>query len=829
MTVRKRPFLPLIVLLLGLLGCGGGSSPEAPPPPPVTPPVITVQPQPVSVPSGVSASFTVLATGNGTLLYQWKRNGTEIPNSNAPSYSTGPTNVLDHGATFAVSISNSAGSVTSATVMLTVNESPSITQQPNDLSVTEGQPAVFVTKAQGTPPLAYQWKRNGVAIPGATQSTYTIPSALRSDDLARFSTVVSNGLGTTESRSAELRVIGVLVPPTITMQPGPVTAEVGQTVVFFVTATGTAPLRYQWRRNSTQITGATGATYTINNVQAADAGSYSVVVSNDAGSVTSNPATLTVAVTPLNITGQPSDTFVGTGQAATFHVVAEGSPPITYQWRKNGADITGATLASYTTPPTVIGDNNSLFTVRLTNPAGSVTSSPAKLQVFLARTIHGSAGIVKEGPDGEASFPADLRSANAAAFQPNGVGGYNKVAGIGAVDGTFAIPGMPPGAYLAVLDLADGSPWTGLWTTLEDLDFRRYKTGRSGANLSVVGQTSVKLALSGSLPAPISHLELYAPTLSLLLSSTGPMYQWPWMGLPLFEAAQDSVWVHAYKAETVAAGAVTSIQGSYLIPPFNLPDIGEKLINVPFTLPAPSASFRFQADIDAYGNLLPLVNPAYVPGTNRGPYKFLIRSQVYGADLGPIPEWATILDLSTQQIGLYDTGPMPYADPFPAEWKRFLIARQEFTLDLQVPGNAPVRVSDAIQEIWPVAQLQPTPLQPMSVPVDQPRINGVTLFAPPASVGATPILTWTARVGSQPTYYTVTVFEVDTVGVKLVTRGEFHTEAPSLILPTGLLKPGSFYVARINMVWARSYDPLNPLKPVWPIATSPVYSAVFKP
>jgi hypothetical protein len=632
-----------------------------------------------------------------------------------------------------------------------------------------------------------------------------------------------------ESRAAELRVTSVLVPPTISMHPVPVTAVVGQTVVFFVTAQGTAPLRYQWLRNGAPISGATSATYTLPTVQAVDAGSYSVVVNNDAGSITSNPAPLTVTISPLNITGQPADTFVGTGQAATFRVVAEGSPPITYQWRKNGADIPGATLASYTTPPTVIGDNNSLFTVLLTNPAGSVTSSPAKLNVFLARTIRGSVGVLKQGPEGETPFPADLRTAQTDAFQPDGVGGYTKVVGAGLADGTFTIPGMPPGAYLAVVNLADGSPWTGLWTTLEDLDFRRYKTGRSGANLSVVGQTSVKLALSGALPAPIARVELYAPTLSLLLTSPGPMYQWPWMGLPLFEAAKDNVWVQALRTETVPAGVVTSIQGSYEIPPFNLPDIGEMLINVPFTAPAPAAAFRFQADIDAYANQLPLVNPAYAPATNRGVYKFMLRPQVYGGDIGPIPEWATILDLSTQQTGMYDTGSMAYADPYPADWKRFLIARQEFTLDLQVPGNASVRVSDALQETWPVSQLAGTPLQPLGVPVDQPRINGVSLFAPPASVGATPILTWTARAGSQPTYYTVTVYEVDTTEAKLVLRGEFHTEAPSLILPTGLLKPGAFHVARINMVWARSYDPLNPLRPVWPIATAPVYSAPFKP
>ena len=82
--------------------------------------------------------------------------------------------------------------------------------------------------------------------------------------------------------------------PAITNQPASLTVPEGQSASFTVSASGTAPLSYQWQKNGTNISGATAATYTISNARLSDAGNYRVVVSNSAGSATSNAATLTV-------------------------------------------------------------------------------------------------------------------------------------------------------------------------------------------------------------------------------------------------------------------------------------------------------------------------------------------------------------------------------------------------------------------------------------------------------------------------------------------------------------------------------------------------------
>jgi hypothetical protein len=142
-------------------------------------------------------------------------------------------------------------------------------------------------------------------------------------------------------------------------------------------------LSYQWRKNASEIAGATQSSYTTPATTIADDGAlFSVVVSNGSGSVTSNDAKLTVNdALPPTITSPPANTTVIVGATARFRVTAAGSAPLHYQWRKNGADIPGATKTSYTTPAVTLDDNGSLFSVIVTNSAGSVTSSDAVLTV----------------------------------------------------------------------------------------------------------------------------------------------------------------------------------------------------------------------------------------------------------------------------------------------------------------------------------------------------------------------------------------------------------------------------------------------------------------
>jgi ASPM-SPD-2-Hydin domain-containing protein/glycosyl hydrolase family 123/immunoglobulin I-set domain protein len=180
---------------------------------------------------------------------------------------------------------------------------------------------------------------------------------------------------------------GTGTSPGITTQPVNQTVTAGQTATFTVAATGTAPLSYRWQKNGANIFGATSSSYTTPATTTADSGStFDVVVTNSAGTATSNAATLTVNPAPVapSITTQPVSQTVTAGQTASFSVTATGSSPLGYQWSKNGTDISGATSASYTTPATATTDNGAQFTAVVSNSAGSVTSSAAALTVNAA-------------------------------------------------------------------------------------------------------------------------------------------------------------------------------------------------------------------------------------------------------------------------------------------------------------------------------------------------------------------------------------------------------------------------------------------------------------
>lgn len=336
---------------LALLGCGGGggggSAPTPSPTPTPIPPTITAQPQAATVTEGQAASFSVTATSTVPLTYQWLRGGATIAGAIGATYTLNATTLGDNGAQFSVIVSNSAGNVTSSAASLTVNPAivpPSITTHPQSVTVTAGQTATFTVVAAGTAPLAYQWRRNGVDIAGATSASYTTPVTTVADSGAVFTVRVSNASPTAAVSNGATLTVNAQPPtptaPEITTQPQNASVTAGQTATFSVAATGTAPLSYQWRRNGTDIAGATSASYTTPVTTLADNGAqFSVVVSNTVTSVTSGVATLTVSLAPPS----GSRLVLGVG-----HVVAIRANGSVLAWGQNnvgqlgnGSDITG--------------------------------------------------------------------------------------------------------------------------------------------------------------------------------------------------------------------------------------------------------------------------------------------------------------------------------------------------------------------------------------------------------------------------------------------------------------------------------------------------------
>ena len=328
-----------LLLLAGLTACGqvGTQVLSQPDTLAAVAPSVTTQPKDQSIKVGDAATFSVVAAGSVPLSYQWHRNGAAIAGATAARYTTPATISDDDGNTFAVIVSNSAGTVASSSARLSVTASaiaPAITSQPSDASITAGKTSTFSVVASGTAPLAYQWEKNGTAIGGATSASYTTPAGTTSDNGASFAAVVSNSVGSARSRRAKLHVAPL---------GGPVVAPPGRPVV----APPGGP-----------------------------------VVAPPGGPVVAPPGG---PVAP-SITVHPADQSIKAGQTATYSVTAAGSAPLSYQWRKNGTAIAGATSASYTTPPGTSADSGATFAVVITNSAGSATSRSARLTVGPALT-----------------------------------------------------------------------------------------------------------------------------------------------------------------------------------------------------------------------------------------------------------------------------------------------------------------------------------------------------------------------------------------------------------------------------------------------------------
>jgi uncharacterized protein (TIGR02145 family) len=346
-------------------------------------PTIVSQPQSQTVMTGQSITLAVSATGTGTLSYQWEKEGADISGATANTYSISNVQNTNAG-TYTVAVTNSVGSVTSLGAVITVSAAPvapSIAVQPQSQTVTAGQNVTFSVTATGTGQLSYQWKENGTNISGATASSYSI-SNVQSGNAGTFTVVVSNSVGNSVSNDATLTVTAAAVAPAITVQPASQTITAGQSVTFSVTATGTAPLSYQWEKDGTDISGATANSFSITNVQNSNAGTYSVTVSNSTGNAPSTGAVLTVTAAPVppTISSQPQSQTVTAGQSITFTVVASGAGTLSYQWEKNGAAISGATASRFTLSNVQSG-NAGTYAVVVTNSAGTDTSSGAVLTV----------------------------------------------------------------------------------------------------------------------------------------------------------------------------------------------------------------------------------------------------------------------------------------------------------------------------------------------------------------------------------------------------------------------------------------------------------------
>jgi hypothetical protein len=340
-------------------------------------PSIVSGPRNQSVEVGSSANFSVTAAGSYPLKYQWQWNGTGLANATNATLSLTNVQPSDEGL-YSVVVVNDYGFTTSTDAVLQVNaDPPSITAQPQSLSVNAGNSVSLSVKASGSGHLSYQWNFDGVALSGATNSVLKLAN-LQTNNAGIYSVMVYSEYGSVSSSNAVLSVL--TYPPAIVTPPQSQLFVAGVNGSLPVVATGTSPLTYQWQFNGFDLAGASKATLVLTNIQSANAGNYAVIVSNPYGAITSAVAVLTVKQPPV-ISIQPVDLAIVANSNAGFSVYVTGDSPLAYQWYYNNTRINGETNNSIKLT-NVSGLQNGRYYAVITNPYGAVTSRAATLEVL---------------------------------------------------------------------------------------------------------------------------------------------------------------------------------------------------------------------------------------------------------------------------------------------------------------------------------------------------------------------------------------------------------------------------------------------------------------
>jgi hypothetical protein len=360
------------------------------------PVAITFQPTPATVCSGTTVNMQITATGSGTLTYQWRKNGMPIsPATNASAATNrltlASTQSGDTGS-YDCLVTGTCGGVATNAAQVTVNTTPTITQQPAATQACVGSTASLSIASSGGGNVSYLWSFNNVNINTATNPSAATATLVLSNVQAAaqgtYRCTVSHSCGGAVLSQPVQLTVGT--GPTISQQPTPVTVCSGSPVTFTVGTTA-ANVTYQWRKGTTNlanggtISGAATATLNISGVTESDAaGDYNCVVTNTCGSVTSGNAALTL--TPgVTITAGPTDASVCQGENATFTVAASNTSGASFRWRRNGTLISLSVNSSAGTPTLVLEAVSSAdagsYDCIITGGCGGVTSGAAVLSV----------------------------------------------------------------------------------------------------------------------------------------------------------------------------------------------------------------------------------------------------------------------------------------------------------------------------------------------------------------------------------------------------------------------------------------------------------------
>ena len=293
-----------------------------------TTPFVFVQPVDRVTDEGGATSFEVLAGGQRPLFYQWRHNGTNVPDGKSPLLTL--TNVQpEKTGDYDIIVANSHGIVFSQSANLTVSTPPTITgfSVTPGTNVAAGDLVTLGVGVEGKPPYNFAWTLNGQVLPSALSSNLTIQQ-VHFTNAGAYQVIVTNVLGAASNTPVTLTVNS---KPLLVMEPQNQFQTVGQPVTLNVGAIGSLPISYQWRLDGSDIVGATSSNLVFTGIQSSNVGNYTVVLVNQFGTNVSRIARVDVvlerAVLPwLQSFGGPGSDVghaIGTDGAGNVYTVGK--------------------------------------------------------------------------------------------------------------------------------------------------------------------------------------------------------------------------------------------------------------------------------------------------------------------------------------------------------------------------------------------------------------------------------------------------------------------------------------------------------------------------
>jgi autotransporter-associated beta strand protein len=395
--------------------------------------VLAENPQSLVLNPGDQALFSVAGTGTGPFTFQWRKNGTPIPDSDADTLVIASVAEDDEGI-YDVIVTNVVGAVQSAVATLSVNDPVVILQGPQNQGAFVGGTASFGVIHTGTGPFEYRWFKGANEIPGAAgaQSTLQLSNITLADE-GLYSVRVSNSVNQPISAAASL-LVGSVTPKIVSQSSAQLVA-VGQPVSLQVHAVGLPPLGYQWFKNGRRINGATSATLALPTARLTDAAVYRVDI---IGGTTFSSADI-----PVGVVEAAAKTLTFASGAAGRVEARTAGTGLSHQWQKDGADLTDTDRIKGSNQPRLnlgrpLEDSDSgAYRLIVTGPGGILTTEAITVRVFT------EAPVITEDPP---NFPAAIVSGDFVYDIPVNLDTKKTPTG-------FAAGGLPPGL---LLDRASG-------------------------------------------------------------------------------------------------------------------------------------------------------------------------------------------------------------------------------------------------------------------------------------------------------------------------------------------------------------------------------------